>query len=201
MSQRSKKPPSCPVKEMAHQLAGQIPLKLITFIKKKQAELTELVEFFKRPPPEGHGLHGCLKPDILEKGAPQLASHTFCCYVLLQKYLPLLDLAYLSFGTPSPGVPAWATRSTLTDLGIALLEEQAPWLTTEIQLAVRGIVKWNLIAIQTVAPEQLITQWYLEQLFTGLELLRDAGLQPSLEDVEGVKHVFEEGEKLLVPRH
>jgi hypothetical protein len=78
-----------------------------------------------------------------------------------------------------------------------LLEEQATWLSTEIQLAVRGILNWGLIAIPTAAPEQLITQWYLEQFFTGLELLRNSGMEPSAEDMEGVRQVFEQGENYL----
>jgi hypothetical protein len=177
-------------------MAQKIPLKIFAFLKKKQGDLPDLVAFFKKPPSEDHGLHGCLKPEILEQGAFQLASHTFCCYALLKPHLALLDLAYLTI-FPSHNVPPWVTRSTLTDLGIALLEEQATWLSTEIQLAVRGILNWGLIAIPTAAPEQLITQWYLEQFFTGLELLRNAGMEPSAEDMEGVRQVFEEGENYL----
>jgi hypothetical protein len=172
------------------------PLKLLSFLKKKQAELTDLVAFFQTPPPEGHGLHGYVNSEVLKKGAPQLASHTFCCYTLLRQHLRLLDLAYLTT-IPNPQVPPWATRTTVADIGIALLEQEAPWLTTEIQLAVKGILKWNLLLQPTCAPEQLITQWYLEQLFSGLELLRDSALEPTAEDEENVRGVFQEGENLL----
>lgn len=173
-----------------------IPLKLIAFLKRKQAELAELVAFFEKPPPADHGLHGYINPQTLKKGAAQLASHTFCCYVLLKPHLALLDIAYLSTYSSSL-IPPWATRATLTDIGIGLLEEQAPWLSTEIKLAVRGILDWKLLLQPTCAPEQLIMQWYLEQLFTGLELLRNSALEPTEEDKEGVRHVFQEGENLL----
>jgi hypothetical protein len=176
--------------------AQAIPLKLLSFLKRKHAELTDLVAFFQKAPPPDHGLHGYISPQTLEKGAAQLAFHTFCCYVLLKPHLALLDIAYLST-YPSSLIPPWATRATLTDIGIALLEEEAPWLSTEIKLAVRGILGWNLLLQPTCAPEQLITQWYLEQLFTGLELLRASALEPTAEDVEGVRGVFEEGENLL----
>lgn len=171
-----------------------IPLKLLAFLKKKQSELVELTAFFEKPPPPDHGLHGYINPAVLKKGAAQLSSHTFCCYALLKPHLALLDVAYL---VPLSDRNTWYGRATLADIGIALLEEQAPWLTREIELAVDGILKWNLLLQPTVAPHQLITQWYLEQLFTGLEVLRDSSLEPTAEDMEGVRGVFQEGENLL----
>lgn len=177
-------------------MAYAVPFKLLAFLKRKQAELTELVAFFEKPPPPDHGLHGYINPQTLKKGAAQLAFHTYCCYVLLKPHLPLLDIAYLTV-QPSSLIPPWATRATLTDIGIALLEGQAAWLSIEIKLAVRGILGWNLLLQPTCAPDQLIMQWYLEQLFTGLELLRASALEPTAEDKEGVREVFEEGENLL----
>jgi hypothetical protein len=91
----------------------------------------------------------------------------------------------------------WASRSILTDTGIALLEHQASWLTLEIELVIKEIVKWNLLLQDTCAPEQLITQWYIEQLFTGLELLRSSALEITAEDMEGVRGMFDEGENCL----
>ena len=177
----------------------RIPLKLIAFMKKKQEELPELLAFFQKPPPEDHGLHGYINPQTLKKGSAQLTSHTFCCYVLLKPYLRLLDVAYLTT-LPNPDVASWSTRTILTDVGIALLEEQAPWLTTEIGLAVKEILQWNLLLKSTCAPEQLITQWYLEKFFTALELLRDSALEPTEDDKECVRGVFQEGENLLAQR-
>jgi hypothetical protein len=175
-----------------------IPLKVLAFLKAKQQELTDLVEFFKKPPPEEHGLHGYINPDVLARGAPQLASHTYCCYVLLRPHLALLDVARL---LPMAQDDSWESQSILADLGIALLEESARWLSTEIKLAVRGIQGWNLLLKPTVAQEQLITQWYLEQLFTALEFLRDSQIEPNEADLEGVRGVFEEGENLIAQRH
>lgn len=175
-------------------MAKAIPLKIIAFLKKKQEELPYLIQFFQTPPAEDHGLHGYINPEILKKGAFKLSFHTFCCYTLLKPHLALLDVAYL---IPSAEQETWSTRVAVTDIGIALLEEQAPWLTTEISLVVKEIIQWNLLLNPTCAPEQLITQWYVEQLFGGLELLRDAGTKPSTEDMEAVRYVFEEGENLL----
>ncbi len=167
------------------------------FLKKKREDLNHLVRFFEQPPSVDHGLHGYISPDVLKQGAFQLATHTFCCYALLKPHLALLDTVYLLPKAEGDRDMQWASRSILTDTGIALLEHQASWLTLEIELVIKEIVKWNLLLQDTCAPEQLITQWYIEQLFTGLELLRSSALEITAEDMEGVRGMFDEGENCL----
>ena len=167
-----------------------IPLHLLHFTKQKQEQLPDLVQLFQtiEEPYEEY-----FDPEILQKGARQLASHTFCCYVLLKPNLRLLD-----FPEPYPSVfvPPWATRAIQADAALAYLEEKAEWLTIEIQLAVKGILGWGLLKKPTVAASQLIMQWYMERLYEGLRLLNDS-VTPSEDDCANVKEVFALGENVL----
>jgi hypothetical protein len=185
----------------------QIPLHLFHFLKEKQDELPELAWLFQDVP---EPYIDYLDASKLARGSKKLASHTFCCYVLLRPLLEegVLEQAYLRI-FPSSILPPWATRAILADIGIALLEEKAEWLSVEIELAVKELLSQNPfrrmdeassrhpLTQKSVAPEQLILQWYLERLFSGLELLHQADHTPTEDDMVHVKEVFELGENIL----
>jgi hypothetical protein len=172
-------------------------LKTVSFLKRKQGELLELQGFWKELPPESHGLHGYLREDVLAKLAPVLASHTYCLYVCLQDRLGLLALASLACLSMPRGLPEWVYTSHRADLAIGYLEQEEGWVTDELLLAVKDFKKHGLLAKETVAPDQLLLQWYLERLEEALIFLLERPPAVSEEDKELVEETFRTGREML----
>ena len=152
-------------------------LTTMNFVRRKQGELQDLVAFFKRPLAHTDYVYGFINEELVLAQALQLASHTFCCYVLMREELESIP----------DTVPA--------SLAIAYLEHRLSWLSLEIDLAIKGLFAKGIVAKPTLAPLQLIEQWYIGQFYAGLQLLK--GSEVSEDDELGVRDVFRCGSLLI----
>lgn len=159
---------------------------------------------FRREFAAGHGLTGCVRESVVEKMASQMASHTFCCFVKIGRR----DLTAAIRGAEglveriwgieaSEELEGWVYGSERAECFLQTAEFLWPWLATETDLALVDFKRLGLVAIPTVAEEQLILQWWSEKFLQGLEWLLTQEFTISEEDKEGVKGVFETGEAMM----
>lgn len=182
----------------------------VEFLKQKQAVplLQELAAFLARPVAADHGLHGCIQQEKAGKFTPLMSTHIFCCYVKvgpenLRRAIRATDglMCRVAGGghasAASVELEPWVLATERAAHFLQTVEFLWPWLATETDLALADFLRANLIAIQTAAPGQLLLQWWSELFLTGLEWLLEREVDVTEADEEGVKGVFDTGQKLL----
>lgn len=165
--------------------------------KHKTPDLSRIRQLFAAPPADG--LAGWLKPESLRHFAPQCAGHAYCIYVKLGEAkihttMLLVALRMRTSGSLTPPAP-WVDDALFSDSVIATLEAQNPWLTDELLLALQSFLDTDMLARPTVAPQQLLLQWYIGQLVNAFTLFGD--LEISEDDVKQVEELFTAGQEIL----
>lgn len=160
------------------------------------------------PVGQSHGLHCCIHDDKVRKFAPQMASHIFCCYVKLGA--PHIAAAIRAtdavmrtqLHAPEEGesIEEWVVASERASRFVQTLEFLWPWVATETDLALADFLRADVVRVQTVAPEQLLFQWWCERFLMGLEWLLERNVAVTEADEAGVKEVFDAGQDLLRAR-
>lgn len=140
-----------------------------------------LLGIFSSDFPADHGLHGVLNQTALKPYYIRFVAHTLCLYMNLKDHLKTayecadLELHLRRLRTKAAGYPAeesWVAAYFHSDTFEAVLEEECPWLRDEVTLILKSLLSIKgLITINTVAPEQLLFEWYLAKFSQGMDIL------------------------------
>lgn len=181
----------------------------VEFLKQKRAVplLQELTVFLAQPFCADHGLQGCIREEKIRRFTPFMATHIFCCYVKLGPANLVAAVrgvdSYMrrsSLAVADGGLAPWVVASERANHFLETVEFLWPWLATETDLALADFLRADLVAINTVAPGQLLLQWWSELFLAGLEWLLERRVEITEADEEGVKGVFDIGNEMLRAR-
>jgi hypothetical protein len=165
--------------------------------------LRALQPIFETDFPSDHGLHKVLNLNVLNRlRASQLKTHLFTLFMLLKDDLSLAHTMaqayFLRLGSPTQEIPAWVNQSAYDTFFFNFLAEFHPWLEDELTLILRSIVRDNgLLAIQTCAPDQLLTEWYITKFRAAMDILEAEHEDHPPVDREPFVQLHAIGQKLL----
>jgi hypothetical protein len=153
--------------------------------------------------PSDHGLHKALDRNVLTKVfGGRLTSQFFCMFMLLKQDLPLAhEVARVGYSRISPDLPDWVKQGSYDSYFFSFLAASHPWVEDELTLILRSLLlNQDLLKISTVAPEQLLDQWFLTTFRIAMDLLDAEHLEHPETPLQPFHTLLKFGQDLLAGR-